>query len=150
MIIDSLENARRYTSVHPRFKAAFDFLRRPDIDAIALGRVDLDGASLFALVQEYTTKPIQEGKLEAHRKYIDVQFILEGEELMGYAPFGGQPVSKAFDPEKDIGFYEGAACFTLLRKGMFAILFPQDAHLPGRQADQPQYVKKIVIKVAVS
>lgn len=150
MIIDSLENVNRYTSLHPRFKAAFDFLKRPDLGTIALGRVDLDGTALFAIIQEYMTKPIKEGKLEAHRKYIDIQFILEGEELIGYAPFGGQPVSKAFDTEKDIGFYEGEAWFTLLRKGMFAILFPQDAHLPGRQTDQPKHVKKIVLKVAVS
>ena len=63
---------------------------------------------------------------------------------------GGQPVAKAFDPDKDIGFYDGEAWFTLLRKGMFAILFPEDAHLPGRYTDKPKAVKKIVLKVSVS
>ena len=150
MIIDTLENIGRYESLHPSFKAAFEFLKRPDIGGVAIGRTELDGKALFALVQEYETKPIHEGKLEAHKKYIDIQFVVQGEEFVGYAPLGSQPVAKAFDPEKDIGFYDGEAWFTLLRKGMFAIFFPQDAHLPGRHTDKPKSVKKIVLKVAVS
>lgn len=149
MVIDTLANSSRYESLHPRFKAAFDFLRRPDIAAVALGRTELDGTNLFALTQAYETKPIQEGKLEAHKKYIDIQFIVDGEEFVGYAPLGGQAVAKAFDPEKDIGFFDGEAWFTLLRKGMFAIFFPQDAHLPGRHTDKARNVKKIVLKIAV-
>jgi YhcH/YjgK/YiaL family protein len=147
MVIDTLVNSARYESLHPRFKAAFAFLRRPDIDAVALGRTDVDGSALFALVQTYETKPIQEGKLESHKKYVDIQYILEGEEFMGYAPLGTQPVSKPFDPEKDIGFYDGEAWFTRFRKGMFAIFFPQDAHLPGRHTDKATHVKKIVLKI---
>ena len=150
MVIDTLDNAARYEGLHPRFKAAFDFLRNPDIAAAKAGRTELDGSALVALVQEYETKPIQAGKLEAHKKYIDIQFVLQGEEFLGYAPLGGQPVATAFDAEKDIGFYDGEAWFTLLRKGMFAILFPQDAHLPGRYTDKPKSVKKIVLKIAVS
>jgi YhcH/YjgK/YiaL family protein len=147
MVIDTLANSARYECLHPRFKAAFAFLRRADLDAIALGRTEIDGSALFALTQAYETKPIQEGKLEAHRKYIDIQFILEGEEFIGYAPLGGQPVSKPFDAEKDIGFYDGEAWFTRLRKGMFAIFFPEDAHLPSRHTDKPFQVKKIVLKI---
>jgi YhcH/YjgK/YiaL family protein len=150
MIIDTLDHCRQYEQLHPRFKAAFDFLKRTDIDAIALGRTEIDGTALFALVQEYETKPIQEGKLEAHQKYIDIQVVLQGEEFMGYAPLGGQPPAKAFDPEKDIGFYDGEAWFTRFRKGMFAIFFPQDAHLPGRHTEKPTKVKKIVLKISVS
>ncbi len=150
MIIDTLEHCRLYEHLNPRFKAAFDFLLRPDTASAAPGRTELDGKNLFALIQTYETKPIQEGKLEAHRKYIDIQVLLEGQEFIGYAPLGGQPVAKPFDAEKDIGFYDGEAWFTLLRKGMFAIFFPQDAHLPGRYTDKPQSVKKIVLKIAVS
>lgn len=149
MVIGTLANSNRYENLNPRFKAAFDFLRRPDLSSVAPGRIELDGSNLFALVQTYETKPIQEGKLEAHKKYADIQFIVEGEEFIGYAPLGGQPVAKAFDAEKDIGFYDGEAWFTLLRKGMFAIFFPEDAHLPGRHTDKPKHVAKIVLKVAV-
>lgn len=150
MIIDTLDHIGRYESLHPRFKAAFAFLTRPDLSAVPLGRTEIDGTALFALVQEYETKPIQAGKLEAHKKYIDIQLVLQGEEFMGYAPLGSQPVATPFDAEKDIGFFDGEAWFTLLSKGMFAIFFPQDAHLPGRHTDKPKLVKKIVLKVAVS
>jgi YhcH/YjgK/YiaL family protein len=150
MIIDTLDHSTSYETLHPRFKAAFDFLRRTDIASVPLGRTEIDGSSLFALVQEYETKPIHEGKLESHKKYIDIQLVVEGEEFMGYAPLGGQGAAKPFDPEKDIGFYDGEAWFTLLRKGMFAIFFPQDAHLPGRFTDKPSKVKKIVLKIQLS
>ena len=150
MVIDTLENSTRYESLHPLFKTAFDFLRQPGIAESPIGRVDLDGTSLYALTQAYETKEIHEGKLEAHKKYIDIQFILEGEEFMGYAPLKNQTVAKPFDAEKDVGFYDGEAWFTLLRKGMFAILFSQDAHLPGRYAEKSSRVKKIVLKIAVS
>lgn len=150
MVIDTLSNSSRYENLHPRFKAAFDFLKRPETASLALGRTEIDGGALFALVQEYETKPIQEGKLEAHKKYIDIQLILEGEEFMGYAPLGGQAVAKPFDPEKDVGLYDGEAWFTRFRKGMFAIFFPQDAHLPCRHTDKPSKVKKVVLKVELS
>ncbi|MEI7902584.1 MAG: YhcH/YjgK/YiaL family protein [bacterium] len=149
MVIDTLENSCRYVSLHPHFTAAFDFLKRPGIEALPVGRLDVNGSQLFALTQEYETKPIREGKLEAHKKYIDIQFIVSGEELTGYAPLKNQRASHPFDTERDIGFYEGEAWFTLLRKGMFAIFFPQDAHLPGRCAKEPAPVKKIVMKIAV-
>lgn len=150
MIIDTLENSSRYESLHPSFKAAFAFLKRPDIEATPVGRLELDGTRLFSLTQEYETKPIQEGKLEAHKKYIDIQFIVGGEEFIGYAPLKNQTPAKPFDADKDIGFYDGEAWFTLLRKGMFAVFFPQDAHLPGRYTEKPSQVKKIVLKIAVS
>lgn len=149
MIIDTLENCNLYAGLHPRFKAAFEFLTRPDIAATPVGRLELDGKQLFALTQEYETKPILEGKLEAHKKYIDIQFIVSGEEFIGYAPLKNQAVAKPFDAEKDIGFYDGVAWFTLLRTGMFAIFFPQDAHLPGRYTEKTANVKKIVLKIAV-
>jgi YhcH/YjgK/YiaL family protein len=147
MIIDTLDHCARYEALHPRFKAAFAFLRRPETAALACGRTEIDGTALFALVQEYETKPIQEGKLEAHKRYIDIQMVLEGEEFMGYAPLGGQTAATPFDPDKDIGFFDGEAWFTRFRKGMFAVFFPQDAHLPGRYTERPAKVKKIVLKI---
>lgn len=150
MIIDTLENCSRYESLHPRFKAAFDFLKRPETVNAPIGRFDLDGDALYASTQAYETKPIHEGKLEAHRKYIDIQFILEGEEFIGYAPLKNQTPVKPFEADKDVGFYDGEAWFTLLRKGMFAIFFPEDAHLPGRYTEKQSHVKKIVVKIAVS
>ena len=149
MIIDTLENSGMYAVLHPRFKSAFEFLKRPCIESLPIGRVDLDGDLLYALVQEYETKPVQEGKIEAHKRYIDIQFVLTGEEVMGYAPLGQLPSAQPFDTTKDFGLYNGPASLALVRRGMFAIFFPQDGHLPGRCAGQPAHVKKIVLKIAV-
>jgi YhcH/YjgK/YiaL family protein len=150
MVIDTLDNSSRYETLHPRFKAAFDFLRRPDLASLPDGRTELDGDALFALVQTYETRPIQEGKLEAHTRYIDIQFVVDGQESMGYAPLTNQTAVKPHDDAKDIAFYDGEAGFTLFRKGMFAIFFPQDAHLPSRFTEKVSSVRKIVLKVAVS
>ena len=147
MITDTLEQASRYETLHAGFKAAFDFLRDTDLLSLAEGRTVIEGDRLFALTQSYGTRPVADGKLEAHRMYIDIQFIVSGEECIGYAPLGEQPVSTPFDTEKDIGFYHGEASFVKLSAGMFAVFFPHDAHLPGRHLGIPSQVKKVVLKV---
>ena len=85
MILDTLDNAARYESLNSRFAKAFAFLRTVD-GTQELGRHDLDGDACFALVQTYESKPIEKAKFEAHRKYIDVQFIHSGRETIVWAP----------------------------------------------------------------
>ena len=85
MILDTLDNAARYESLNSRFAKAFDFLRTVD-GSQALGRHDLDGDACFALVQTYESKPVEKALFEAHRKYIDVQFIHSGRETILWAP----------------------------------------------------------------
>lgn len=148
MIVDTLEQSEKYLSLHPRFQAAFDFLKKTDLQALPEGRFEIDGPNLFALTQCYQTKPVAEGKLEAHRKYIDIQVVVSGEEYIGYAPLTHQLLVDPFNPEKDIGFYHGEANLIKLSAGMFAIFYPTDAHLPCRQIQGPCAVKKIVLKVA--
>ena len=147
MIVDTLAQASRYEPLHPNFKAAFDFLRNTDLLSLADGRTEIDGDRLFALTQSYETQPVQGGALEAHRKHIDIQFIISGEEHIGYAPLGDQAPTVPFDPDKDIGFYQGDASFVKVSAGMFAIFYPHDAHLPGRHLTVPAPVKKVVLKV---
>lgn len=148
MVVDTLAEASRYEPLHRGFRAAFDFLRDTDVRSLAEGRTVIDGDRLFALVQSYATQPVEGGKLEAHRTYIDIQFVVSGEEHIGYAPLGGLPPDAPFDAEKDIGFYRGeAACLVKLSAGMFAVFYPHDAHLPGRHLTVPSRVKKVVLKV---
>jgi YhcH/YjgK/YiaL family protein len=97
------------------------------------------------------SKPISEGNLEAHRKYIDIQFLLSGEEILGYAPVKGLTVVEEYDPQKDIAFFNTPKEITKvkLEPGLFCILFPDDAHLPGCHLAGPSDARKVVIKVKI-
>ena len=101
------------------------------------------------MVQTYDTKPRSAGRWEAHKRYIDIQFIVEGEEVMGVAPVSELTEKTPFDPAKDVGFFDGTGQFFTMRAGEFAILYPHDAHMPQIAPGEPAYVRKVVVKVAV-
>ena len=151
MILDTLDNAARYESLNSRFAKAFAFLRTVD-GAQELGRHDLDGDACFALVQTYETKPLEKAKFEAHRKYIDVQFIHSGRETILWAPLSTmKEETMAYSDEKDAALWKLTADTTPLHVsgGHFAILWPQDAHAPCVEWEKPEQVMKVVVKVAV-
>ena len=150
MIIDKIENSHRYKGLNTRIEKAFGYIRNTDLKNIQPGRYEIDGENVFALVSEYKTKSEQEGKLEAHRKYIDVQYVIEGVELMGYAPLAGQKVLDPYKEENDIVFFKGDKSVTKVSEGMFAIFFPEDVHMPGISSENISEVKKLVIKVRVN
>ena len=146
MVIDDLKNAALYMGMHPRMKDAFHYLQKTDFSKIEPGRYEIDGANLFALIQHYDPKPREKARWEAHRKYIDVQYVFSGAELFGYAPLGRlNPV--AYDEAKDFHELKGDGDFFYVPAGMFLILFPQDAHMPGISGPGSQPVKKIVVKI---
>lgn len=149
MIIDKLSNSNLYSGLGERINKAFAYLKETDFSKMELGKYQIDGENIFALVNEYTTKDVSEGKLEAHKKYIDVQFVAKGKELMGYAPLQSQTVIDPYNEQNDITFFNGEKSFTLVEEEMFAIFFPTDVHLPGIKVDEPAYVKKVVVKVKV-
>lgn len=147
MIADHLANAERYAVLGPLFKHAFDFLRSQDLAALADGRHDLAGDRLFALVQGYHTKPQSEGFWEAHRRYIDLQFIVSGVERIGYAPLHRMTL-ESHDESRDLSVLHGSGDFLTLTEGCFLLLWPEDVHMPGLQAEQSGPVRKIVFKIA--
>ncbi|NWG27553.1 MAG: YhcH/YjgK/YiaL family protein [Ignavibacteriaceae bacterium] len=147
MIIDKIENAHLYKKIGERISKSFDYIKTTDLKNLPTGKYLIDGERIFALVSEYKTKPESEGKLEAHRKYIDVQYLIEGEELMGYAPLNGQEILDPYKEENDIIFFTGDKSFTKVTAGMFAIFFPEDVHMPGINTGKISDVKKLVIKV---
>lgn len=151
MILDTLDNAARYASLNPCFARAFDFLRGVD-GSQALGRHDLDGDACFALVQTYETKPEEKALFEAHRKYIDVQFIHSGRETILWAPLAAmKEETMAYSEEKDAALWKLVPEATPLHvsAGHFTILWPQDAHAPCIEWEGPEQVFKVVVKVAV-
>jgi YhcH/YjgK/YiaL family protein len=147
MIIDKIENSFLYKNISERISKSFEYIKTTDLKSLPAGKYPIDGENIFALVSEYKTKAEQEGKLEAHKKYIDVQYVISGEELMGYSPLGNQQILEPYKEENDIVFYKGDKSFTKVSAGMFAIFFSEDVHMPGIASDKSSSVKKLVIKV---
>ena len=150
MIIDRLANPSPLYQLPSRLARALEYLRATDMRAVALGRHDLDGDHLFALVQEYTTRPAGECVWEAHRRYIDVQFVVTGIERMGVAPLAQMREREAYDAARDVAFFEPGTEFVTIRAGMFAIFGPEDVHSPGHRAEEPALVRKVVVKAIAS
>jgi YhcH/YjgK/YiaL family protein len=150
MIVDSIENARLYEGLSAGVRKAFEALRAGSIAKLPDGKHEIDGDRVFVLMQSYTTKPEAEGRLEAHRKYIDIQVVLEGREAMYWAPLEGLEPDGGYSEEKDVAFFKGAAQGVLpLAAGYFAMFYPQDAHKPQCAWGGPGRVRKAVFKVRV-
>ncbi len=151
MILDTIDNTRLYVCLHPLFAKAFEILKDKSLPKKEDGKYAVDGENIYYTIQRYTTKPLTEGKLEAHHNYIDIQFVLSGREILGYAPLKALKIAEEYNSAKDIAFYENPNELTkiTLEPGLFCILFPDDAHLPCRQLDGPDEVIKAVIKIKI-
>lgn len=148
MIIDTLENAFLYRALGPRIAGALDYIQTTDFADMALGKHTIDQDRLFAIVNDYQTIPCTEVELEGHRRYIDVQYLVSGTELIGYAPFLGQTPFREYDKDEDFALYRGEATFVRISAGMFSILYPHDLHMPCI-GEPPVAVRKVVVKVII-
>ncbi len=148
MILDKIENYKLYANISNRINIAFDYLLNTDLEKIESGKHLIDGENIFALVQEYDTKEKEEGKLEGHYKYIDIQYVIKGVELMGVATLANQMLITK-DIEKDYAFYDGDCSYIKVNEGMFAIFFSDDLHKPCIKFNEIAKVKKVVVKVSV-
>ena len=154
MIVDNLDQAATYAVVYgPAWRLAFEFLQTlnpqtPD------GEYPLRGEEVSARVMTYPTRPLDQAVLEAHRRYIDIQMVLSGAEIMRVFPVAGLVVRDPYDAARDVSFYQAPVeCPVRLAMGpgRFAVFFPQDAHMPCLMAGAAvQTVKKVVIKLAVA
>ena len=147
MILDTLKNKEQYASLHPRFKAVFDYIDTHDLASMELGRHDIDGDNIFVMVQELELRPYEQARLELHRKYIDIQLVLRGkEEVFGWSEKKDCLTAETeFDEAKDIQlFTDKPQCFYTVREGQFSILFPEDGHAPMLGGG---VVKKCIFKI---
>ncbi len=147
MIIDKLENSHLYYGLGERFQKGFEYLKNTDISSLAPGKYELDGANLKVAVQEYETRDEADCKVEAHKKYADIQYIFSGEELMGMDQYVGQESLAGYNEEKDVWFFSGYDYTIKVSTGMFTVFFPQDIHMPCLKSSEKSNVKKVVIKV---
>jgi len=146
MILDVKENATLYKGIHVHLDKAIDYMLTADIDALTVGKHQIEGEDVFVLIQAYETKSIDAALFEAHRKYVDIQLILSGEEWIGYAPVQTLSSIESYDDTRDIEFFSGEGDMHRLKRDMFSIYFPTDAHKPSIH-DVKTFVKKAVFKV---
>lgn len=149
MLYDSLKHIEFYKGIHPGVYRALEILRDTDFSQLEDKRYEVDGDNLFFFLQSYETKPDNDTP-EAHRKYIDIQFLVSGREKMGVAPLEDMSEEVEARPDGDIWFYRGPMDYITLTAGdRFAVLWPGDAHAPSIAVDSPAPCRKCVVKVRV-
>ena len=110
----------------------------------------MEGEHLFVSVDDYTTKDKSETRYESHRKYIDIQYVIEGEELMGLTTLDKVEITEPYNEEKDIAFYEfEGGDYIKATPGNFVLFFPEDVHRPVMKVNENSRVRKIVVKVLI-
>lgn len=148
MILDKVENFGNYVSLNPNFAKALEFLQNSNLEELVLGRNEICGDLVFANVVEVKGKCKEEASIEIHRKYIDVHVPISGDEIMGYKPLDELPYAEFVEAD-DAALYPidlQARDYFNVKRGEFAIFFPQDGHAPAI-TDKP--LKKMIIKVAM-
>ena len=148
MILASLAEADRYATLHPLFERAFAFLRDTDLMALEPGKHPVQDERIFAIVESCEGRTRQEAKLECHRRYIDIQLVLEGMDEMGWRPLAEcvDPVSD-YNVARDIRFFnDPPSTWIATPAGSFCLFFPGDAHAPLVSRDP---IRKVVVKIAV-
>ncbi len=149
MILDVLDNAHRYLALNPGFAKAVEFLLRPDLKELPVGKYEIDGDRVYATVSKDPGRKKADALLETHDRYIDIQLVVAGTDDIGWKPRSAckQP-SGAYDQEPDAQFFaDEPDAWLATKSGSFAIFFPEDAHMP---LISPGQLHKVVVKVAVA
>ena len=148
MVVDTLANASRYAALHRAFARALRYLAETDLDALPTGRTDIDGDAMFVILDRKDGRGREGARLEAHRRYIDIQYTIHGEEEIGWTPLAACAAPNgAFDTTKDIVFFDDApSCWIGVPRGSLAIFFPEDAHAPLGGVGT---LTKAIVKIAV-
>ena len=148
MILDSLLNAARYRFLSSRFARAFDYLQSIDPN-VADGRYEIEGEFVYATVMSYETRAGSERTHEAHREYADIQLLLVGEEVMYYTPAARLGRGQGYMSDKDFEHFRQPQQPVMLHlhAGEFAVFFPGEGHRANLAVLEPQFARKIVVKV---
>lgn len=149
MIKDNLKNAKKYYKLSDNLKKGLVWLQKSDLKSMEDGKYIIDGEKVFANIQTYTTK--DDAPYERHLKYIDIQCMILGKEIVGVTNYKNCSSIENYNQEKDIEFLTNnvADNFHILQEGEFVVFFPQDAHKPALKFNQNQIVKKVVVKVGI-
>lgn len=151
MIFDSAKNLDFYKNlgIEGRYAKAVEFLKNTDLKSLAPGKYEIDGKDVFANVVEYTTVPWEEAKFEAHENYTDIQYVIEGSEVMTYAPLDELKVSVPYNPDKDVVFFDNSnpGLQIVAEADEYLIFNPWDGHKPKAANGTPAPIKKVIVKI---
>ena len=148
--VDAVEFVMQYRRNKIYWNKAFAFLKDNDLQKLANGKYKIDGDNVFATVTEDPAKDFDKTKWESHRKYIDLQYVIKGEEKIGVCPVAKATVTKAYNEKKDVANYTAEGKIYTAVPGTFFIFFPTDAHRPNITTGGNNADKKIVIKIKVA
>ena len=144
MILCPWKDIKKYAALLPGIEEAFDAVNA--LDDFEPKTVQLSGGNRFFVAAGTTKEP---DVAEAHRKYLDIQYIVKGREVVGWADLAACTPTDAFNEDSDIGFYSGDFNYITVNEGICYVVFPEDAHMPGRHLEVPNDFVKIVVKLKV-
>lgn len=150
MIFDHFQNSRLYGGLSLALRHGLEFLTSTRLAELPIGRTEIDRDNVFALVQEYDTKPVAQCRWESHREYCDIQCLASGAERIGVSQLDRVRTIEDYSAPRDVAFYDGDGDFLTMRPGWFLILWPHDIHMPCVAIDTPLLVRKIVVKARMS
>ncbi len=150
MILDTIDNADKYVGLNPQIDLALRKMKSITADAYPIERIELDGDKLFLLPNVYITHTTADAEFEAHRKYADIMYMVDGEEAIYVKPTSS--LKKVFMPYAEdcdalFAEFDSESSVICLKEGSFVVLFPEDAHAPACCIDTPKEVKKVIGKV---
>jgi biofilm protein TabA len=149
MIVDNIKNIDSYNFANQNLVRAFQYLQSINFDNLSDGRIQIDGQDLYAIVLEYLPKLEDDVYWESHKEYIDIQYILKGEERIGYAKIGKFEVVEPYNSDADVVLGTANGSYISMNLGDFMVLFPQEIHRPGIISTKDSTVKKVIVKVKI-
>ena len=151
MILDQAKNLDFYKNlgIEGRYAKAIQWLQDNDLGSLENGKYEIDGNNVYANVMTYTTLPWEEAKYEAHENYTDIQYVIDGTEIMTYAPVRALNPDGEYNAEKDVIKFDNAnpGLQVICNADDFMIFFPWDGHKPKAANGVPSFVKKVVVKI---
>lgn len=152
MISTNIQSIKKDILLNKKLQKAIDFINNNNLEEIEAGVYEIENQDLFAQVIDFETNDLKNIKAESHKKYIDMQYLVNGEEILGYKVNDGTYIADQYIEDRDIFFYDSNISnisFSHATKGCINIYFPDDIHLPGIKVNESKKVRKIVFKIKV-
>ena len=154
MILGDINNLDDEGILYPKvLQKGLAYIKNTDFSKMADGKYEIDGEEMFVIVSKYAPDKKENRKTETHTKYIDVQYVDSGEELIGFSRLSDKAeISEVYSEEKDTAFYQSVENenYSKVSQGMYAICFPWDIHRPGCISQKDVMVRKVVLKIKTS